>query len=111
LTSRAAAVGFDWENSGQVLEKLDEELKELHRAREAGSQREVEKEIGDLLLVLVNLARFLKVDAEQALRGTNARFRERFGYLERRLAGQGKSPAASTLEEMDRLWQEAKEIL
>jgi len=104
LTSRAAGVGFDWPNAGQVLEKLDEELKELAEAR--GDQ--LEGEFGDVLFVLVNLARFLKVDPEQALRRTNRKFRERFGYVERSLREAGKTPAQATLEEMDALWNEAK---
>jgi MazG family protein len=103
LTSKAASVGFDWENAEQVLEKLEEELQELSRAREGASQAEVEGEVGDLLFVLVNLARFLKVDPEQALRKTNAKFRKRFGYVELR----AKLPGA-TIQEMEALWQEAK---
>ncbi len=83
ISSKAAAVGFDWEHPGQVLEKLDEELRELAAARENGTPAEVEGEIGDLLFVLVNLARFLKVDPEQALRKTNAKFRKRFAHVEK----------------------------
>ena len=108
LTSKAASVGFDWENPDQVLVKLEEELNELSEARKQGPREEIEKEVGDLLFVLVNLARLLKVDAEQALRGTNAKFRGRFGYLERKLAGQGKPLDRATLSEMDHLWEEAK---
>lgn len=108
LTSKAAQVGFDWENAEQVLEKLREELDELAGARAAGTKDAVEDELGDLLFVLVNLARFLKVDAEQALRKTNAKFRRRFGHVEKRLEEQGKAPQSSTLSEMEALWQEAK---
>jgi MazG family protein len=108
LTSRAASVGFDWENADQVLLKLDEELKELAEARKEGSPEHVAQELGDVLFVLVNLARRLKVDAEQALRGTNTKFRRRFGYLERKLASQGKTLEETSLAEMDRLWEEAK---
>ncbi len=108
LASRAAAVGFDWDNAEQVIEKLHEELAELAEARRGASQSELENEIGDLLFVLVNLARFVKVDPEQALRRTNAKFRERFAYIERRLAERGKKPADSNIEEMEELWQEAK---
>jgi MazG family protein len=110
LTSRAASVGFDWEKPEQVLVKLEEELKELDEARKQGLKEAVEHEAGDVLFVLVNLARLLKVDAEQALRGTNAKFRGRFGYLERKLAGQGKSLDQATLAEMDNLWEEAKKL-
>jgi MazG family protein len=108
IASRAAGVGFDWENPEQVLEKLDEELAELREARRGGSQAEIEGEIGDLLFVLVNLARFMKVDPEQALRGTNAKFRARFGYIERKLAERGRKFEDSSIAEMEALWQEAK---
>jgi MazG family protein len=103
ISSKAAAVGFDWEHPGQVLEKLDEELSELAAARENGAPLEVEGEIGDLLFVLVNLARLLKVDPEQALRKTSAKFRRRFAHVEKHAALPG-----ATLDEMEALWQEAK---
>ena len=103
ITSKAAAVGFDWETPEQVLEKLDEELEELARARQGAPQPEIEGEIGDLLFVLVNLARFLKVDPEQALRKTNAKFRKRFGYVE----SKAKLPGAG-IQELEALWQESK---
>jgi MazG family protein len=105
IASRAAGVGFDWENVNQVFDKLDEETRELHAARSA---EEMENEIGDMLFVIVNIARFLKVDPEQALRKTNAKFRRRFGHVERGLAEQGKSVREATIESMERLWQEAK---
>ncbi len=108
VASRAAEIGFDWQNADQVLDKLEEELAELAAARRGSDQEELESEIGDLLFVLVNLARFLRVDPEQALRQTNRRFRERFGYLERKLAEQSKPLREATLEEMEVLWQEAK---
>ena len=103
ISSKAAGVGFDWANPEQVLDKLDEELHELANARQSASQSQIEGEIGDLFFVLVNLARFLKVDPEQALRKTNAKFRKRFGYVEQR----AKLPGAS-IQEMEALWQEAK---
>src|ERR1035438_6006501 len=108
LTSRAAHVGFDWDNAEQVLGKLHEELAEFDAARRGASQEELEGELGDMLFVLVNLARFVKVDPEQALRKTNAKFRRRFGYIERKLGEQGKSPEEATLAEMDALWEESK---
>lgn len=103
ISSKAAAVGFDWENPEQVLEKLDEELEELEGARAGGSQAELENEVGDLLFVLVNLARFLKVDPEQALRRSNAKFRKRFAHVESKARLPG-----SSIAEMEALWQEAK---
>jgi MazG family protein len=111
IASRAAGVGFDWENTEQVIEKLDEELAELAEARRHASPDELEDEIGDLLFVLVNLARFVKIDPEQALRKTNAKFRERFGYMERRLAQQGRKPEEAHTAELEELWQEAKRIM
>jgi len=89
ISSRAAQAGFDWENPEQVLDKLEEELREFAAARREGSAARLEDELGDLLFVLVNLARFVKVDPEQALRATNAKFRRRFGYVERKLAERG----------------------
>jgi len=108
ISSRAAQAGFDWENAGQVLDKLHEEVHEFEEARARASREEVEDELGDLLFVLVNLARFVKVDPEQALRKTNGKFRQRFGYVERKLAERGKSTRESSIEEMESLWQEAK---
>jgi MazG family protein len=103
ISSKAAAVGFDWENPTQVLHKLDEELRELAEASDRGTPAELEGEIGDLLFVLVNLARFHKVDPEQALRKTNAKFRRRFAFVESHATLPG-----ATLGEMEALWQEAK---
>lgn len=108
IASRAAGVGFDWENTEQVIEKLHEELRELAEARRNPSHEEIEGELGDLLFVVVNIARFLKVDPEQALRRTNSKFRKRFGYIEQRLGEQGKSFDQVTINEMEALWQEAK---
>ena len=108
ISSRAAGVGFDWENPEQVLDKLAEEVREFAEARGGGSAADLENELGDILFVLVNLARFVKVDPEQALRATNAKFRRRFAYIERRLAERGKKPADATIDEMEALWQEAK---
>ncbi len=105
ISSRAAQAGFDWPDIDGVLAKLDEERAELAAAQNASER---EHEIGDLLFVLVNLARFSAVDPEQALRRSNARFRERFGFIERSLAAQGKTPAQSSLDEMEALWRQAK---
>jgi MazG family protein len=110
ITSRAANVGFDWTDASQVLEKLREELDEFESARRAESPEQLEDELGDLLFVLVNLARFVKVDPEQALRKTNAKFRRRFGHVEEKLAERGASPGDSNIEEMESLWQQAKSL-
>jgi len=108
IASRAAGVGFDWQNAEQVLEKLEEELAEFAEARRIGAQDKLEDELGDMLFVLVNLARFVKVDPEQALRRTNAKFRARWSYIEARLSEQGRKPEEANLDEMEALWQEAK---
>ena len=105
IASKAAAVGFDWDNVEQVFDKLDEEVAEL---RGATNPADREDELGDMLFVIVNLARFLKVDPEQALRRTNAKFRRRFGFVEQALAAQGKKLQESTVAEMEECWQQAK---
>jgi len=103
ITAKAAKVGFDWDNYGQVMGKLEEELKELEEIRLSGDKQKIEHEYGDVLATVVNLARFLNVDAEQALRLANRRFRSRFAYVE----ANAQLPGA-TLDEMEALWQEAK---
>jgi MazG family protein len=108
ISSKAARAGFDWENAEQVLGKLEEELQELHQARQDASQEEIEGEIGDILFVLVNLARFLKVDPEQALRKSNGKFRRRFAHVETELQQRGKTLQDSNIDEMEALWQDAK---
>jgi len=108
ISKKAAGVGFEWPDIGGVIEKLQEEAAELAHAR-AGTDREhVESEIGDLLFTLVNLARFLKVDPEQALRKTNARFRRRFRFLEDQVKSAGATLEQTPLERMEELWQQAK---
>lgn len=109
ISSRAAGAGFDWDSADQVLEKLDEEVEELEDARRTGAPHEhLELEIGDILFTVVNVARFLRIDPEQALRRTNRKFRERFSHVEAKLREAGKSPREATLAEMEALWQEAK---
>lgn len=110
ISAKAAGVGFDWPDIGQVFDKLEEEVRELHHERANGTAEDVEHEIGDMLFVVVNLARFLKVDPEQALRKTNAKFRRRFAHVERSLSARGKQLADSNLEEMEELWGEAKRL-
>lgn len=108
IGSKATGVGFEWPTVDGVLEKLQEEAAELVEARENASDEEIEHEIGDLLFTVVNLARFLKVDPEQALRKANARFRRRFEYIERAVAGSGETMQETSLERMDELWTQAK---
>ncbi len=108
LTSRAARVGFDWPDAARVLEKLQEEVGELEVEIEAGDRDRMRDELGDVLFVIANLARKLDIEPEDALRGTNAKFTRRFQSIEAALAAEGRTPAESDLEEMDRLWNAAK---
>ncbi|MCD9186390.1 MAG: nucleoside triphosphate pyrophosphohydrolase [Pyrinomonadaceae bacterium] len=109
LTKKAAKVKFDWENVNQIFDKLTEETEELKEAIEKNeSNGNIEEEIGDLLFVVLNLARKLEVDAETALKKTNRKFRKRFKFIETELQKQNKSLTDSTLEEMDSLWNQSK---
>lgn len=126
ISSKAAHVGFDWPAIEGLFEKLAEEARELQAnikelpsgAREKRSNGQVpeelrsciEDEVGDLFFVLVNIARYLSVDAESALRRTNRKFRRRFGWLEEQLHKQGRNPEEATLEQMEELWQQAKSL-
>lgn len=106
LTKKAAKVKFDWENVEQIFDKLTEETDELKSAIEKNTN--IEEEIGDLLFVVLNLARKLDVDAETALKKTNRKFRRRFKFIEQNLQENGQSFETSSLAEMDALWNEAK---
>ena len=108
LQNRAARVGFDWPSTDDVLAKLVEEAQELVEARDTMTAAEVADEFGDLLFVMANLARHMKVDPEAALRGANAKFTRRFQRIEDWLADTGRTPADSDLAEMDALWNRAK---
>ncbi|MGL4319478.1 MAG: nucleoside triphosphate pyrophosphohydrolase [Paracoccaceae bacterium] len=108
LQARAARVGFDWPSTDEVVAKIAEEAGELVEARETLTAAEVEEEFGDLLFVMANLARHLKVDPEAALRAANAKFTRRFQRIEDWLAEGGRVPAQSDLAEMDALWNRAK---
>jgi tetrapyrrole methylase family protein/MazG family protein len=108
LTQRAAQVGFDWEDTDQVWAKLEEELKEFQEALREERKEALQEELGDILFTLVNLARFIGVDPEDALRRVTNKFAQRFTYIEQRLQEQGKTPQEVSLAEMDALWEESK---
>ncbi len=109
LQRRAARVGFDWDSTDQVVDKINEEIEELEHEIAAGNPPErLEDEIGDLMFACVNLARKLEIDPEKALRHGNAKFERRFRRIEALLAEDGKRPEGSTLDEMEALWQRAK---
>jgi nucleoside triphosphate diphosphatase len=121
LQNKAARVGFDWPSLAPVFDKMREELAELEaevakanapsgRLPEGKSEGAITEEFGDLLFVMANVARHMNIDPEAALRAANAKFTRRFQHIEKRLAEQGSSPAHSTLEAMDALWDEAKAI-
>src|SRR5712671_2755751 len=109
LQRRASSVGFDWNDPREVLRKIREEADEIEAALDRGDKQELAEETGDLLFALVNLARHVDANPEMALRGANAKFERRFGYIERALAAKGRSLEGATLQEMDALWDEAKE--
>jgi nucleoside triphosphate diphosphatase len=108
LQRKASSVGFDWNDPREVLRKIREEADEIEAALDHGNADELTDETGDLLFVLVNLARHVGVDPDMALRGTNAKFERRFGYVEQALATQGRALQDASLKEMDALWDEAK---
>ena len=108
VTKKAAKVGFDWENTGQIFEKLDEEINELKQGIESGDKEKIGEEIGDLLFVLVNLARKLDIEPETALKKTNRKFRQRFRFIEDELKSIDRDLKDADLAEMDALWNKAK---
>ena len=108
LQQKAGKVGFDWNDPRAVLAKIREEADEIEAALDAGDRKDAAAEVGDLLFAVVNLARHLDSDPEAVLRATNAKFERRFASIERALAARGRTPARSTLDEMDLLWNEAK---
>jgi nucleoside triphosphate diphosphatase len=108
LQEKAGKVGFDWNDVRAVLAKVCEEVAEVEAEIATGSEQSLLGEVGDLLFVVVNLARHLKVDPETALRGANAKFERRFAHIEHRLADNGRTPESAGLDEMEELWVEAK---
>ena len=109
LQRKASTVGFDWNDTREVLKKIREEADEIEAALDRKDAEELAAETGDLLFALVNLARHVKADPEMALRGANTKFERRFAYIERALEAEGRSLEAATLDEMDELWNEAKQ--
>ena len=110
IQDKAAGVGFDWDNIDDVFAKVKEEIEELHAEVKAQKHTAIEAEFGDVLFSLINYARFLKVNPEDALERTNKKFIARFQYLERKAAESGKSLRDMTLAEMEIYWQEAKGV-
>ena len=110
VQKKAARVGFDWDDVAGAFQKIGEEAGELLEAYRNGDQVNMQEEIGDLLFAVVNAARFLKVDPEEALNFTSDKFIRRFGYVEEQAIQAGTRPEEMTLEEMDKLWDDAKRM-
>lgn len=110
LQEQAARVGFDWSAAEPILDKIEEEIGELRQALAEGRSESISDELGDLIFAMVNIGRHVKVDAENALRGTNTKFRRRFRHIETSLADSGETLEAASLERMEELWQAAKAI-
>ncbi len=108
LQEKTKTVGFEWENAGQVRDKVEEEMQELYEAVATGNQEEVEGEFGDVFFALINYARFINIDPERALEKTNKKFIRRFQRVEEMAAEEGKSLHDMTLWEMDALWNKVK---
>ncbi len=110
LQEQAARVGFDWSDPAPILDKIEEEIAELREALAEGRPEKVSDELGDLIFALVNIGRHVKADPENALRGTNTKFRRRFNHIETSLNDNGETLQAASLERMEDLWQAAKRI-
>jgi len=108
IQEKVSKVGFDWERKEDVWKKVVEEIEEMHQSEIEGTHDELEGEVGDVFFALVNYARFLGVNPENALRKTNKKFIKRFGYLEEKITESGRKLSESTLEEMDKYWEESK---
>ena len=108
VTEKAATVGFDWGKTEEVLDKIEEELNEFKASLAANDSNCIKEEIGDLFFSLVNLSRFVGVNAEESLTFALTKFINRFSYIQQKLSIQGQDPAGTSLKEMDDLWNEAK---
>ncbi|NSZ62756.1 nucleoside triphosphate pyrophosphohydrolase [Agrobacterium tumefaciens] len=110
LQEQAARIGFDWSDPAPILDKIEEEIAELREALAEGKPEKVSDELGDLIFALVNIGRHVKADPENALRGTNTKFRRRFNHIETSLTENGETLQEASLERMEDLWQAAKRI-
>ncbi|MQB02585.1 nucleoside triphosphate pyrophosphohydrolase [Agrobacterium tumefaciens] len=110
LQEQAARIGFDWSDPAPILDKIEEEIAELREALAEGKPEKVSDELGDLIFALVNIGRHVKADPEDALRGTNTKFRRRFNHIETSLTENGETLQEASLERMEDLWQAAKSI-
>jgi len=110
LQKRASTVGFDWPETDQVLDKIEEEIQELREALREGSIENVQDELGDVFFAMTNLSRHLGIKSEQALRGTNQKFERRFNYIQTSLQENNQTLQDATLDEMETLWQKAKQF-
>ena len=108
LQNKAAKQGFDWDKISSVLDKLDEEVAEFKNAVQSGKKKDMKEELGDIFFVLVNIAKFNKIDAEEALRATNNKFIKRFQHIEAEVSKRGKTLKETPLEELEQYWQDAK---
>ena len=109
LQKKAAKQGFDWDKIDDVFDKLDEEVAEFKEAVLSGKETDMTAELGDIIFVLVNIAKFKKIDAEEALRATNNKFIKRFQYIEAEVTKRGKTLKETSLEELEKYWQKAKD--
>ncbi len=110
MQEKAAGVGFDWDNSADVLAKVVEELKEVEVEFKTGNLEKAENEMGDVLFAIINFSRFMKINPEDALEKTNKKFKKRFTFMEQKAAEMGKSLKEMSLEEMENIWQQAKKL-
>ena len=111
ISAKAAGTGFDWPDLGGIQEKLAEEISELEEARANGNEKEIQEEVGDILFTVVNIARFLKIDPESALRQSNSKFISRFKALEEHFLARNRKLSDSTLDEMEEVWNQLKSVL
>jgi nucleoside triphosphate diphosphatase len=110
MQDKAASVGFDWEKTEHVIDKLEEEISEFKKALKNNNQAEIENEFGDILFTIVNLSRFSNIIAEEALQKVNEKFKKRFNYIEKELGNNPQNISNASMERLDALWQQAKDF-